>query len=308
MKSKKTPFFTVVIPLYNKANHVKETINTVLNQSFQDFEIVVINDGSTDKSSQIVKMIKDSRINLINQENQGVSVARNRGIKESNAKYIAFLDADDLWLSAFLQTIYNLINDFPDAGIYATAFKYMSVKSKDFINMKALPTKKYRGILSDYFTLTRKENYNVWTSALCIPRKIFIENNIWFPVGEKYGEDIYVWGKIAINFDIVYDTTYCSIYQIDTQNNTKHISSQVKEPPRPIFLLKECRKEITESKQLKSFDKYIENIFVRFILGNIVKGKKAYALKQIFKYTLSWQHRFKLLILLLIKNLKRKIL
>lgn len=123
------PFFSVVIPLYNKQNYIKETIKSVLNQTFQDFEIVIVNDGSKDDSVKVVESIQDDRIKLVHQENSGVSVARNMGIKEANAKYIAFLDADDLWLPEFLQTIYELIQNFPDAGLYATAYKKSILKN-----------------------------------------------------------------------------------------------------------------------------------------------------------------------------------
>lgn len=87
--NKTKPYFSVVIPLYNKQSHVKETIQTVLAQTFQDFEIVVVNDGSKDDSVKIVEAIQDDRIRLIHQENQGVSVARNNGIKEAKAEHIA---------------------------------------------------------------------------------------------------------------------------------------------------------------------------------------------------------------------------
>jgi len=89
--------FSVVIPLYNKERSVKNTIESVLNQTFQDFEVIVVNDGSTDNSLEVVKSFNDERIRIINQKNSGVSSARNRGIKEAKYEWIAFLDADDLW-------------------------------------------------------------------------------------------------------------------------------------------------------------------------------------------------------------------
>ena len=92
---------SVVIPLYNKEKYIKRAIESVLNQTFQKFEIIVVNDGSTDKSAEIVQNIKDPRIRLINQKNAGVSAARNRGIQEAKYEYIAFLDADDFWEKIF---------------------------------------------------------------------------------------------------------------------------------------------------------------------------------------------------------------
>src|SRR5690554_3840739 len=110
---------SVVIPLYNKEKSIMNTIQSVLNQTFQDFEIVVINDGSTDKSAEIVEHIKDFRIRLVHQENQGVSAARNRGIKEAKYDWVAFLDGDDWWSDDFLTVLNDLQIKYPDAGIWA---------------------------------------------------------------------------------------------------------------------------------------------------------------------------------------------
>jgi len=100
---------SIIIPCYNVSNYIKETINSVLTQTFQNFEILVINDGSKDDSSHIIKTIKDDRIHLIEQENQGVSFSRNKGIALAKGKYVVFLDADDLLHQSFLEKrIFNL--------------------------------------------------------------------------------------------------------------------------------------------------------------------------------------------------------
>ena len=94
---------SIIIPYYNASSYIKETINSVLTQTFQNFEILVINDGSTDDSSHIIKTIKDDRIHLIEQENQGVSFSRNKGIAMAKGEYVVFLDADDLLHPIFLE-------------------------------------------------------------------------------------------------------------------------------------------------------------------------------------------------------------
>ena len=94
--------FSVIIPLYNKQDYITRTINSVLNQTYQNFEIIVVDDGSTDKSLSVVKTIKDKRIKVFSQKNLGVSNARNKGIKQSKGNYIAFLDADDEFLPRYL--------------------------------------------------------------------------------------------------------------------------------------------------------------------------------------------------------------
>ena len=115
--------FSIVIPLYNKEKHVARAINSILNQTYQDFEIIIVDDGSTDFSYEEVKKINDPRIKIIRQKNLGVSSARNTGIKEAKNNYIGFLDADDKWKPDFLETIKKLIKDFPGAGAYATSYE-----------------------------------------------------------------------------------------------------------------------------------------------------------------------------------------
>jgi glycosyltransferase involved in cell wall biosynthesis len=94
---------SIIIPCYNASSYIKETINSVLTQTFQNFEILVINDGSTDDSSHIIKTIKDDRIHLIEQENHEVSFTRNKGIALAKGEYVVFLDADDLLHPSFLE-------------------------------------------------------------------------------------------------------------------------------------------------------------------------------------------------------------
>jgi glycosyltransferase involved in cell wall biosynthesis len=99
----KSALVSIIIPCYNASSYIKETINSVLIQTFQNFEIIVINDGSKDQGSEIIKTIKDNRIRLVEQKNQGVSSSRNNGIILANGEFIAFLDADDLLHPSFLE-------------------------------------------------------------------------------------------------------------------------------------------------------------------------------------------------------------
>ena len=114
--------FSVVIPLYNKRRYVRDTLQSVLAQSYPRFEIIVVDDGSTDESVEIVKSINDNRIRVIEQRNSGVSVARNRGVWEAKERYVAFLDADDWWHPDYLQRMVRLIEECPKAGLYAARY------------------------------------------------------------------------------------------------------------------------------------------------------------------------------------------
>ena len=118
-----------------------------MNQIFQDFEIVIVDDGSTDKSVEIVKSISDNRIKLYQKENGGVSSARNYGIKKSQYDYIAFLDADDHWEPNYLEELVKMINDFPEAGMWGFGYQ----KIGNFEKGIKREIVQYRGILTNYW-------------------------------------------------------------------------------------------------------------------------------------------------------------
>ena len=122
------PFFTVIIPLYNKENFIENTLKSVLNQNFTDFEVIIINDGSTDKSEEKVFRFKDSRILYFLKSNEGVSATRNFGIEKANAQYIAFIDADDYWYPDFLQEMYRYITLFPEQKVFSSAIETETLK------------------------------------------------------------------------------------------------------------------------------------------------------------------------------------
>ena len=124
------PFFSVVIPVYNKATTLKRTLRSVLEQTFNDFEIVAVDDGSSDKSLSILQNAASRHANLriIRQKNAGVSAARNHGTRESKGEWIAFLDADDVWLPKMLQELLALIERFPEVGMVGTNY-YQKVGS-----------------------------------------------------------------------------------------------------------------------------------------------------------------------------------
>ena len=108
---------SVVIPLYNKQNCIRETLRSVLNQSYTDFEVLVVDDASTDGSLEVVREFSDKRLRIIEKPNSGVSATRNAGIATAANEWIAFLDADDIWTSFHLETLVKLHEKFPQAEV-----------------------------------------------------------------------------------------------------------------------------------------------------------------------------------------------
>ena len=111
------PVISVIIPIYNSEKTIRETIDSVLNQSFADFELIVINDGSSDSSLEIISNIEDDRIKVFSYPNAGISVSRNRGISHAQGEFIAFLDHDDLWTSDKLELQLKALQENPQAAV-----------------------------------------------------------------------------------------------------------------------------------------------------------------------------------------------
>ena len=201
--------FSVVIPLYNKEKSVKNTIESVLNQTFQDFEIVVVNDGSTDKSLDIVNSIQDKRIRIINKPNGGVSSARNRGIMEAKYEWIAFLDADDLWENKHLQVVAQMIKSFPNEKVFCTSFATSKNNTHQQKNNSII-------IVEDYFE-EALNGYVIWTGVAVIHRSVF-ENIGYYNEILSRGEDLDLWARIGKYYKIIKTNIVTAYYEQESEN------------------------------------------------------------------------------------------
>jgi glycosyltransferase involved in cell wall biosynthesis len=221
---------SVVIPLYNKKNYIGRAIRSVLMQTIEDFEIIIIDDGSIDGSSDVVKTFLDSRIRLISQENQGVSVARNNGVRNSRSDFITFLDADDEWLPNHLKTLLRLRNEYPFAGAFTTAYKIFEPNGKiRSARYQAIPKNPKEGLIPNYFKSASLGDSPMNSSSIGIPKIIFNEL-IGFPEGVWWGEDMDLFGKIALKYPIAFSWEFGAIYHWDVSSRVCGIPSFEPEP------------------------------------------------------------------------------
>jgi glycosyltransferase involved in cell wall biosynthesis len=211
------PFISVVIPLYNKSNYIEKTLESVFEQTFTDYEIIVVNDGSIDDSEIKVLRLKNPKIILYNQKNQGVSVARNLGIEKSKGELIAFLDADDYWYPNHLEELSNLYLNFPNCGIYCSRYKIKTTKKHFQIPNHNQIDSSFNGIIKDYF-LSNIPFRTTWTSSLAIPKEI-IEKFGGFTPGTTNGQDLELWTKIGIKNNVAITNTITAIYNFDIPNS-----------------------------------------------------------------------------------------
>jgi glycosyltransferase involved in cell wall biosynthesis len=222
------PFFSIIIPLYNKGAHIISTLESVNNQSYTDYEIILINDGSTDNGMQKVNTLKNPKLKIYNRTNQGVSQARNFAMQEASGRYLAFLDADDLWHEHHLKDLHKLIQSYPNCGLYAT--NYIFDYGNDFMVKPYFPTlpkeSNWSGVISDYFLASLK--YRIaWTSAIAIPRDTL--NTIGFfdeSITLGAGEDTDYWTRIALENFVAFTKNISVTYNISANNRISNISTK----------------------------------------------------------------------------------
>ena len=195
-------FFSVVIPLFNKRESISETLKSVLNQTFPDFEAIIVDDGSTDGSLGVVESFCDPRIKIERKENGGVSSARNRGIEIASSEYIAFLDADDLWDPSFLSKMKELIKIYPNCGIYCSA---MTICFPNGLKVSFTRSEREKGkkemLVRDYFESCAKGQF-MCASSIVIPKKIF--DNCGKFKEARMAEDLEMWARIMLKYDMAY--------------------------------------------------------------------------------------------------------
>ena len=213
--------FSVIIPLYNKAPYIRKALESVFVQTYTDFELIIVDDGSMDGSAEIAEAslleatrrheamrqendttptrpIAQSPYRLLKQQNAGVSAARNNGFAVSSGDYIAFLDADDWWEPTFLEKMAQLIEDYPEAGLYASNYMYYKPgKTRVAVN----------NIETEYFNYPKAyyegREMPIWTGATMISRRVMDEMG-GFPLGIKLGEDFLLWAKIAMQYKVAF--------------------------------------------------------------------------------------------------------
>lgn len=193
---------SVVIPLYNKRETVARAIASVLVQTHAEFELIVVDDGSTDGSDAVVRGLSgQDRLRYERQENQGVSAARNRGLQLARADHVAFLDADDVWHPEFLAEIAGLVREHPSAALFACASCFVAAGVAQHEPGSVHPGIP-RGVVQDFYAVYAAQRGVVNSSSACV-RKGALQAIGGFPVGRGTGEDIYVWLRLAAAGEVV---------------------------------------------------------------------------------------------------------
>ncbi|MEX0996458.1 MAG: glycosyltransferase family A protein [Flavobacteriaceae bacterium] len=240
------PKFSVVIAVYNKEQHIGKTVESVLAQTFTDFEIIIVNDGSTDGSEAIIKSFNDKRIHYYKQENQGAAAGRNAAIKKATGPFIALLDADDFWEPKYLEVIKNTLEKYPNEHVFATAVA-IETRGKTIKSTYSLgnlePGMTY---IVDYFEASSINT--ILTSSSTVLQKSVFDKIGFYDSSIKSGQDTDLWIRIGLKYKIVFINTFLVTYRFVKQslsNKTRDIASK---PTYDKYI-----KEETKNKRLKKF-------------------------------------------------------
>ena len=271
---------SVVIPLYNKQRQIADTLRSVLWQSFRDFEIVVVNDGSSDGSMAAAEAVHDARIRIIHQENAGVSAARNRGIAESRYELIAFLDADDHWMPDYLQTQYELIQKYPECSVWACDYEFVhSDGSVHPTCIRKLPFAGEDGILSNYFEVASCSHPPICSISIVV-RKCALQAIGGFPVGIQWGEDLLTWARLAFSYQLAYSRRVLASYSFAPTDAAARLPRDIEVVPDEVGTqLVAMRERTDDRKRRRELGLYIAFWFKMRAHINIVWGNEKAARK-----------------------------
>jgi len=210
MESKNSPLISVIIPTYNRVELLKKTVDSVRRQTFRDFELIVVNDGSSDGTAEWLDTQPDIR--HLDRENSGIAASRNAGAAIATGQWFAFLDHDDLWAPDKLEVQAKFARENPEVGLIAARHVR--------IGRNEATTRRNRWIQGDLFVKAFSESF-IHTSSVMIRRDVFQEIG-GFPTRYRFADEFDVWLKIAARFPIAYvddPLVFIRFYEANTSHN-----------------------------------------------------------------------------------------
>ncbi|MFT3754073.1 MAG: glycosyltransferase family A protein [Paludibacter sp.] len=226
--------FSIIIPLYNKAPYIRKALESVFAQTYTDFELIVVDDGSTDNSLENLRFtihdlqLSDEKIRVIEQANRGVSTTRNNGVKLAKYDYIAFLDADDWWEPSYLEEMKRLIDEFPEAGIYGS--NYYKVKHGKLIQANIGIEDGFERGLINYCRVYARTMYMPLTSITSVIKKSVFEKENGFKPLLRMGEDFDLWVRVAMKYPVALLNKPLAYYNQDVEQESRAIGEKLYEP------------------------------------------------------------------------------
>lgn len=274
-----SPRFLVVIPLFNKEKHIARAVNSVLSQSFVNFKLVIVDDGSTDSGLDVARQFeKDARVAVIQQTNQGVSAARNAGANSSSDEYICFLDGDDEWYDNFLEVMADLLGKHPGASLYTVSHDTITEDGEMISPYVALPIG-FSGPVESFASVYSAGYGVINSSSVCVSRHFF--NSIGgFPVGKGNGEDMYFWLRAGMEGTVVCSSLRCCVNYRDALNRSSDRSVKL---PYHFEYFYPMLREMADGQSKRSLIKFLRKNAILQISGAVLNQQRYNAIN-IFKF------------------------
>ena len=270
------PKISVIVPLYNKVNEVQRAIDSIFAQTVQDFELIVVDGGSTDGSLDVIKKYEtDPRYHLVHQKSKGLPAGRNEGIAVVSSELVAFLDADDEWLPAYLEQILELRKNHPTAGLYATAYIPTYGSQSQKLPLCDIPPKPWHGLLSSYFRSTALAMQPPFSPCcVTIPMSTFNDIGLFNPK-LRIGEDTEMWGRIALRLPIAYTSTEGARYHWISDN--KMTDKKVPIDHHPFYMyISSLPERDSLIQKTDGLQLYLEMEELNMAYINLIAGNKDY--------------------------------
>lgn len=270
------PAISVVIPLYNKRDYIERCLKSVFAQTYEDYEVIVVNDGSSDGSGEVAEAMVRPCDTVSHQENAGASAARDRGWELAKGNLMAFLDADDEWLPEHLATLVELSERFPDAGLLAAGYRVIGQQG---LVMETTVEGEHGILIEDYFQYAYSGNF-VSMSGCAVPKRV-LQRIGGFRTTPYQCEDTDLEVRIALEYPLAYHPDITSIYHTEAQGRAIMNQDWWPEPPPHVELLMERQSNGQIPTQLqKAAREFAANrLFAHAADGVGIKGKRAAVLE-----------------------------
>lgn len=212
-------FFSVIIPYYNNKDYIKKTISSVVSQTVNQFELLIVDDGSCERIDDLIESFDDDRIKYFFKTNEGVSKTRNFGIEKAIGEWICFLDSDDEWLPNHLSEIEKMHNLYPDCMFYLTSHKTVGA-GKENASCDCLPFEGEYCLVHDFLRLVWNNHGIIHTNSVCLKKELIIECG-GFDESTSRGEDTDLWYRCSMLSDVALSKCITTIYHRENSFLTK---------------------------------------------------------------------------------------
>ncbi len=274
---------SIVIPLYNKAAFIEDTLRSLLAQRYPEFEVIVVDDGSKDDGAERVRKFSDPRIRLYEQENGGVSRARNRGIAMASGELVCFLDADDGYHPQYLETVVAMASSCPQAAYFATGYRCVGQLDEVLPTANDVSGMEAFELISDCFDRRRRCGAIFFTGSVSVRRDLLTKLQPCFPPGEAMGEDLDLWFRLAACSPLVYCPAHLAAYRVGVEHSLTAIHTIRELLPAWRRLEENALSDRLPAALRRSALRLVAHERIMLARVSLTDGRRSAALKQLFR-------------------------